>query len=443
MENPSADNTHLSPATVVASAARPARTQGSPVNPPITISSTYYNMGTPDGSMLYARWTNESWHPAEELIGRIEHAAHPALLHASGMAAIANALHLAPAGSTIIMPRHAYHASLLVGHDRASREGGAICEVDIADTSAVIAAIEETSAGMVWIESPTNPMLEIADIPAIAAAAHAAGALVGVDNTFATPLGQNPLGLGADVVVHSATKYLSGHSDVVLGATVTNSPDLQARLQNERTESGAIAGPFEAWLLLRGMRTLSLRMERIWENAAELARRLAEHPLVAEVCHPSLESHPQHERAGELMSCFGGRCVRWAGSTRPRNSADTPSSGCLPPPSVVSSPRSSGGAASPPRRRPFPRTSSASASGSRTSRICGAIWIRPCMRFTSRRRDRAAVSLELGRVMVRRRSSSEKPIGLIVRHRRPGCGYDSARAPGCERAVRRSSIRSI
>ncbi|MFT0846744.1 PLP-dependent transferase [Actinomycetaceae bacterium L2_0104] len=306
MENPSADNTHLSPATVVASAARPARTQGSPVNPPITISSTYYNMGAPDGSMLYARWTNESWHPAEELIGRIEHAAHPALLHGSGMAAIANALHLAPAGSTIIMPRHAYHASLLVSRDRTSREGGTMCEVDIADTAAVTAAIEKTSAGMVWIESPTNPMLEIADIPAIAAAAHAVGALVGVDNTFATPLGQNPLELGADVVVHSATKYLSGHSDVVLGATVTNSPDLQARLQNERTESGAIAGPFEAWLLLRGMRTLSLRMERIWENAAELARRLAGHPLVAEVCHPSLESHPQHERARELMSCFGG-----------------------------------------------------------------------------------------------------------------------------------------
>lgn len=306
MENASADNTQLSPATVVVAAARPARRQGSPVNPPITISSTYHNMGAPDGSMLYARWTNESWHPAEDLIGRLENAKNPALLHASGMAAVANALHLAPAGSTIIMPRHAYHASLLVAHDRASREGGRVCEVDIADTAAVISAIEETSAGMVWIESPTNPMLEIADIPALAAAAHAAGALVGVDNTFATPLGQNPLNQGADVVIHSATKYLSGHSDVVLGATVTNNEELHLRLQDERTESGGIAGPFSAWLLLRGMRTLSLRMERIWENAAELARRLDTHPLVAEVSHPSLESHAQHERAKELMRCFGG-----------------------------------------------------------------------------------------------------------------------------------------
>ncbi len=306
MENPSADNTQLSPATVVASAARPPRIQGSPVNPPITISSTYHNMGAPDGSMLYARWTNESWHPAEELIGRLEHAAHPALLHASGMAAVANALHLAPAGGTIIMPRHAYHASLLVAHDRTRREGGHVYEVDIADTAAVISAIEDSSAGMVWIESPTNPMLEIADIPAIVAAAHASGTLVGVDNTFATPLGQNPLDMGADVVIHSATKYLSGHSDVVLGATVTNNEELQLRLQNERTESGGIAGPFEAWLLLRGMRTLSLRMERIWANATELALRLANHPLVAEINHPSLDSHPQHERAVSLMTCFGG-----------------------------------------------------------------------------------------------------------------------------------------
>lgn len=256
--------------------------------------------------MLYARWTNESWHPAEELIGRLEHAAIPALLHASGMAAVANALHLAPAGSTIIVPRHAYHASLLVAYDRTRREGGRIIEVDIADTEAVIASIKDSSPGMVWVESPTNPMLEIADIPAIVAAAHEVGALVGVDNTFATPLGQNPLDMGVDVVIHSATKYLSGHSDVVLGATVTNSEDLQLQLQNERTESGGIAGPFEAWLLLRGMRTLSLRMERIWENAAELATRLAKHPLVEEVSHPSLPSHPQHERAQELMSCFGG-----------------------------------------------------------------------------------------------------------------------------------------
>lgn len=307
MENTTAPNTHLAPATVVATAARPPRTQGSPVNPPITISSTYYSLGEPDGSMLYARWTNESWHPAEKLIATLEGADLPALLHSSGMAAVANAIHLGAPGKAIVTPRHAYHATLLVAHDRAKREGGQVREVDIANTEEVIAAITAGEpAGLVWIESPTNPMLEIADIPAIAKAAHEAGALVVVDNTFATPLGQHPLEEGADVVVHSATKYLSGHSDVVLGATVTNNPELQAELQEERTNSGGIAGPFEAWLLLRGMRTLSLRMERIWQNAAELARRLEGHPLVAEVSHPSLASHPQHDRATALMNCFGG-----------------------------------------------------------------------------------------------------------------------------------------
>mgnify|MGYP000914280584 CR=1 FL=1 len=150
------------------------------------------------------------------------------------------------------------------------------------------------------------PRLADADVPAIVEAAHAVGALVGVDNTFATPLGQRPLEWGADIVVHSATKYLSGHSDVVLGAVVTSREDLREALREERTESGGVAGPFEAWLLLRGMRTLALRMERIWANAAELAARLAAHPLVAEVCHPSLPSHAQHERAARLMDCFGG-----------------------------------------------------------------------------------------------------------------------------------------
>ena len=299
---------HLSPDTVAATAARPERVQGAPVNPPVTLSSTYVSMGAPDGSMLYARWDTESWHPAERLIARLESSPLPALLHASGMAAVANALHLAPAGSPVVVPRHAYHASLLLARDRARREGGEVREVDIADTEAVVEALtsEGAEAGMVWIESPTNPMLEIADVPAIVEAAHAVGALVGVDNTFATPLGQRPLEWGADIVVHSATKYLSGHSDVVLGAVVTSREDLREALREERTESGGVAGPFEAWLLLRGMRTLALRMERIWANAAELAARLAAHPLVAEVCHPSLPSHAQHERAARLMDCFGG-----------------------------------------------------------------------------------------------------------------------------------------
>lgn len=258
--------------------------------------------------MLYSRWSNETWHPAEELIAELEGSPLPALLHSSGMAAVANAMHLNRPGAPIVMPRHAYHASLIVAHDRSTREGGQVREVDVADTDAVVAAIraDGEAAGLVWIESPTNPMLEVADIPAICEAAHAAGALVAVDNTFATPLGQRPLEAGADVVVHSATKYLSGHSDVVLGAALASRGDLHEALHEERTDAGGVAGPVEAWLLLRSMRTFPLRMERIWANAAELARRLEEHPLVAEVRHPSLLSHPQHERAKRLMSCFGG-----------------------------------------------------------------------------------------------------------------------------------------
>src|SRR5690606_3350145 len=143
-------------------------------------------------------------------------------------------------------------------------------------------------AAMLWVESPTNPMLEIADLPALVAGAHEAGALVVVDNTFATPLGQRPLGWGADVVVHSVTKYLAGHSDVVLGAALTDAPGLRARLEQYRTVHGAVAGPWEVWLALRGLRTLALRVERSAHNAATLAARLSEHPAVVEVRHTSL-----------------------------------------------------------------------------------------------------------------------------------------------------------
>ena len=302
------ENHELAQATIAVASARPTRAQGSPVNPPISLSSTYHSTGSPDGSMLYSRWSNETWHPVEELTAELEGAQLPGLLHSSGMAAVANTMHLNRPGAPLVIPRHAYHASLIVAHDRATREGGEVREVDIANTDAVIEAItaKEQPAGLVWIESPTNPMLEVADIPAICEAAHAVGALVAVDNTFATPLGQRPLTIGADVVVHSATKYLSGHSDVVLGIALTSREDLHEALHEERTTAGGVAGPVEAWMLLRGMRTLPLRMERIWENAEELARRLESHPLVAEVGHPSLPSHPQHERASRLMSCFGG-----------------------------------------------------------------------------------------------------------------------------------------
>lgn len=299
----------LAPATRVVAAGRPAREQGNPVNPPIVLSSTYVSTGVPGPEeKLYARYTTETWEPFEAALGDLEEAGLPALLFSSGMGAITAVLSLVAPGSAVVVPRHAYHAALQAAHHLEETAGVEVREVDVADTDAVIAAIAPEGgrrASLVWLESPTNPMLEVADVPAIAAAARERGALTVVDNTFATPLGQRPLTVGADVVVHSVTKYLAGHSDVVLGAAVTADPGLRARIQARRTVGGAIAGPFEAYLALRGLRTLALRVERSQANALELARRLERHPGVLEVGYPGLESHPQHGLATKLLDGYG------------------------------------------------------------------------------------------------------------------------------------------
>ncbi|NKY41279.1 trans-sulfuration enzyme family protein, partial [Cellulomonas septica] len=241
----------LSPATLVVSSGRPARTQAAPVNPPIVLSSTYVSQGeVPDGELFYARADTETWHPFEQTLGALERSTRPALLFGSGMAAIAAALSLVPPGGRVVAPRHAYNVTLVHAQDLAVRSGLEVVPVDIDDTDAVVAAVQGDGApaAMLWVESPTNPMLEVADVPALVDAAHAVGALVAVDNTFATPLGQRPLTLGADVVVHSVTKYLAGHSDVVLGAALADDPAVHAALRRHRTVHGAIAGPTEAWL---------------------------------------------------------------------------------------------------------------------------------------------------------------------------------------------------
>lgn len=299
------------PSTVAVTAGRPPRVQGGPVNPPVVLSSTYVSTGVPaPGELMYARMDTETWHPFEEALAALERSAHPALVFSSGMAAIAAALSLIPPGGRLVMPRHAYQVSLVYAQDLAARSAVEVALVDIDDTDAVVAAVRGddgagVAAAMLWVESPTNPMLEVADLPALVAAAHDAGALVAVDNTFATPLVQRPLALGADVVVHSVTKYLAGHTDVVLGAALTDDADLRARLHSYRTTHGAIAGPWEVWLALRGLRTLALRVERQQATAAELARRLAEHPLVAQVRYPGLPGDPGYDRATRLMSGYG------------------------------------------------------------------------------------------------------------------------------------------
>lgn len=302
-----ADTPPLAPSTLVVTAGRPARSPGSPVNPPVVLSSTYVSAGTPrPGEPLYARYGTETWVPFEEALGELEGAPHPALVLGSGMAATAAAMSLLEPGGHLVVPRHAYQLSLRIADDVAARSGLTVTSVDVADTEATLAALpDDGTPAMLWVESPTNPMLEVADVPALVAGAHARGALVVVDNTFATPLGQRPLAHGADVVVHSATKFLAGHSDVLLGALVTRDAALRERLHAYRTLHGAVAGPWEVWLALRGLRTLALRLERAQHNAAVLARRLAEHPAVAEVRHPSLPDDPGHERATRLLDGYG------------------------------------------------------------------------------------------------------------------------------------------
>jgi len=264
--------------TLAVKAGRPTAAPDQPLNVPIMMASTY----VAGGETEYGRYGNETWTAFEDALGALE--GGRCLAFSSGMAAVATVFDLVGQDAKVVAPRHAYNGTILQLADLESRGRLRAELVDITDTAAAVKACD--NAAIVWLESPTNPALEIADIAVIAAAAHDAGAYVVVDNTFATPLLQRPLELGADLVVHSATKYLAGHSDVLLGAVVTRDDQLCAVLKGRRDLAGAVPGPFEAWLALRGLRTLHLRVERAQSNAVELARRLADHPAVAEVRYP-------------------------------------------------------------------------------------------------------------------------------------------------------------
>jgi len=276
----------LAPASILVSAGRQPRIPGAGLNAPLVFSSSYHA----DGPVDYARGGNPTWTAFEDALGALEDGS--ALVFSSGMAAIAAALSVAPRGAVIVAPTHAYSGTgaILESFEKSGR--AILRRVDISDTVAVIAALE--GADVLWAESPTNPMLEVADLPRIFAAAHAVGAVALCDNTFATPLVQQPLSMGADVVVHSVTKYLAGHSDVVLGATVTANSDRGHRfheaLAQHRLLHGAIAGPMETWLALRGMRTMHLRVERSSANAGVLAARLQGHPAVERLRYPGFGS---------------------------------------------------------------------------------------------------------------------------------------------------------
>lgn len=268
----------LKPATLAVHGGRPPHEPDAPLNTPITMASTY----VAGGDLEYGRYANPTWTAFEDALGGLE--GGRCLSFASGLAAVATVLDLVGQGQKVVAPRHAYNGTIMQLADLESRGRLTADLVDITDTDAVVAACQD--AALVWLESPTNPALEVADIPTIRAAAHEAGAYVVVDNTFATPLLQQPLSMDVDLVVHSATKYIAGHSDVLMGAIVVRDDALHAVLKGRRDLMGAIPGAFEAWLALRGLRTLHLRVERSQSNAQELVRRLEEHPAIGEVRYP-------------------------------------------------------------------------------------------------------------------------------------------------------------
>lgn len=290
--------------TLLVTGARPRPVTNAPLNEPVVFSSTFVGTGSDSGEeRTYGRYANPSWDGFEDLLGQLEKATNPAILFSSGMAAVAALTALVPFGGTVVVPRHAYQGSLVLF--RQQEEAGAIKlkSVDITDTQSTIAALD--GADLVLLESPTNPMLEIADLAALLRAAREAGIISVVDNTFNTPLNLRPLELGADVVVHSVTKYLAGHSDVILGAVLTSNDELYAKIRNHRALHGAIAGPMESFLALRGMRTLALRLRAAEANALQLAQFLSQHERIGEVRYPGLPSHPQHELATELLGGYG------------------------------------------------------------------------------------------------------------------------------------------
>ena len=267
--------------TVAVHAGRPERVPDAPFNPPLVMASTY----VAGGEREYGRYGNPTWEAFEQAVGGLE-GGH-ALAFASGMAAVSTILDLVALGESVVAPRHCYSGTLVHLANLEQRGLIKVELVDIDDTDQVVAALTEDVA-LLWLESPTNPALEVADVRRLCSAAREAGVTVAVDNTFATPILQRPLELGADVVVHSATKYLSGHSDLLMGVVVTRDEQILRAVDEKRRTTGALPGAFETWLALRGLRTLPIRVERAQSNAAELVRRLAAHPAVERVRYPGL-----------------------------------------------------------------------------------------------------------------------------------------------------------
>jgi cystathionine gamma-synthase len=278
------------------------------VVPPIYQTSTYKQDGVGGlrGGYEYSRTANPTRTALEECLAALEGGSR-ALAFASGMAAEDCLLRVVcRPGDRVIIPDDAYGGTYRLFSAVLEQWGIEYAPVHLPDIAAVRRSLAERPTRVLWVETPTNPLLAIADIAALAEAAHEAGALLVVDNTFASPRLQRPLTLGADVVVHSTTKYLGGHSDVVGGALVTSDTKIADDADYLRNATGAVPGPFDSWLTLRGIRTLAVRMDKHGENAMRVAQMLSSHPAVSEVMYPGLPTHPGHSLAAKQMSGFGG-----------------------------------------------------------------------------------------------------------------------------------------
>jgi cystathionine gamma-synthase len=278
------------------------------VVPPIYQVSTYKQDGVGGlrGGYEYSRSANPTRTALEECLAALEGGAR-GLAFASGLAAEDCLLRtVCVPGDHVVIPNDAYGGTFRLFAKVYEQWGVRWSSADLTDVDSVRAAVIPGTTKAIWVETPSNPLLGITDLAAIAGVASDAGALLVVDNTFATPYLQQPLALGADVVVHSTTKYVGGHSDVVGGALVVSDPRLGERLTYNQNAMGAVAGPFDAWLTLRGIRTLGVRMDRHCANAAVVAAMLTRHPKVSEVRYPGLPTHPGHEIAAKQMRGFGG-----------------------------------------------------------------------------------------------------------------------------------------
>tara|TARA_R110002072_G_scaffold42064_21_gene118927 strand:- start:209143 stop:210300 length:1158 start_codon:yes stop_codon:yes gene_type:complete len=284
---------------------RPDPTTGA-IMTPIYQTSTYVQQspGKIIGEYDYSRAANPTRAALEANLADLEGGKY-GLCFSSGVAATGVVLHLLSSGDKVLLGDDVYGGTNRLFHRVFAQLGIETVLVDMTDPDAVTAAMDDR-VKLIWLETPTNPTLKITDIKAISAIAKANDVILAVDNTFATPFLQNPLSLGADIVCHSTTKYIGGHSDSIGGALITNDPELHKRLKFIQLSEGAVPGIMECFLLLRSTKTLHVRMQRHCENAMKVAQHLDQHPKVEKVIYPGLASHPQHELAKSQMRGFGG-----------------------------------------------------------------------------------------------------------------------------------------